>query len=297
MTVETTTPVLPRQDNVLRLNDGRMLGYAEYGDPAGVPVFSFHGLPGSRLQFRIADEPARKRGVRVISPDRPGIGLSTFQPGRKLLDWPRDVSELAHALGIERFAVSGVSGGGPYAAACAFALRERVTAAAIISGIGPMRSGKSTEGMMLTNRILFGAQRWFPPLGRLLMWLTSVAIRRGGEQGMERFMRALPEADQRVLSRPEVRAMFAEDGREAFREGARGAALENSILTRAWDFRLHDIVVPVHIWQGGADRNVPAAHARRMAEAIPNATLHFYADEGHMLIVDRIDEILATIAR
>jgi pimeloyl-ACP methyl ester carboxylesterase len=114
---------------------------------------------------------------------------------------------------------------------------------------------------------------------------------------MERFLKALPEADQRVLSRPEVRQMFTEDGREAFRDGARGAALENGIYTRAWGFRLHDIAVPVHIWQGGADRNVPEAHARRQADAIPAATLHFYPDEGHLLVVDRIDEILEAVAR
>jgi pimeloyl-ACP methyl ester carboxylesterase len=164
MTTETKTSAPSRQDNVLRLKDGRMLGYAEYGDPSGTPVFAFHGFPGSRITFRIADDAARRRGVRIIAPDRPGMGLSTFQPGRNLLDWPQDVGELADALGIDRFAVAGVSGGGPYVAACAFALRARVTVAAIISGIGPLRRGEDTKGMLPTNRLIFGAQRWVPPV-------------------------------------------------------------------------------------------------------------------------------------
>jgi pimeloyl-ACP methyl ester carboxylesterase len=295
MTTESRITAAPREDNVLRLEDGRMLGYAEYGDPAGTPVFAFHGFPGSRLQFRVAGEAARKRGVRVIAPDRPGMGLSTFQAGRKLLDWPHDVRELADALGIDRFAVVGVSGGGPYVAACAYALRGRVTRAAIISGIGPLRGANSTEGMLIANRVSFGAQRWFPPLARALLWLMSTAASRGGGKAMERFLKALPEADQRVLARPDVREMFADADREAFRGGARGAALENSIYTRAWGFRLREITVPVDVWQGGADRNVPPAHARRQAGAIPDATLHFYPDEGHMLVIDRIDEIIEAV--
>jgi pimeloyl-ACP methyl ester carboxylesterase len=120
-------------------------------------------------------------------------------------------------------------------------------------------------------------------------------LTRTGEKGMERFLRSLPEADQRVLSRPEVRQLFRDDAIEAFRGGARGAALENSIYVRPWGFHLEDIRVPVHVWQGGADRNVPPAHGRAQAEAIPGATLHFYADEGHMLVIDRIDEVLAVL--
>jgi len=104
---------------VLRLNDGRLLGYAEFGDPGGTPVMFFHGFPGSRLEGALGHEAAERAAVRMICIDRPGMGLSTFQPGRRMLDWPADVAALADALGIGRFAVGGVSGGGPYAAVCA----------------------------------------------------------------------------------------------------------------------------------------------------------------------------------
>ena len=101
------------------LPDGRELAYEEYGDPAGFPVLSFHGGLSSRLDAAPANEAARRMGVRLVSPDRPGMGLSTYQPGRRLLDWPADVTHLTDALGIGRFAVMGWSAGGPYAAACA----------------------------------------------------------------------------------------------------------------------------------------------------------------------------------
>src|SRR5690242_10978716 len=124
-----------RDSHVTVLPDGRDLGWMELGTSSGSPVFAFHGTPGSRLQFEIDDAPIRAAGLRLICPDRPGYGLSTFQPGRRLTDWPADVAYLADHLDIDRFAVLGTSGGGPHAAVCAALLGNRVTAAAIVSGV------------------------------------------------------------------------------------------------------------------------------------------------------------------
>ena len=114
----------------LRLSDGRALGYAQYGDPEGRPLFFSHGTPGSRTLAQLFDAGARRDGVRLIAPERPGFGRSDFLPDRTFADWPDDVSELADALGFDRFAVAGSSGGGPYAAACAWKLPERLTGTA-----------------------------------------------------------------------------------------------------------------------------------------------------------------------
>lgn len=107
-------------DKTINLHDGRSLGYADFGDPDGTPMFHFHGFPGSRLKAKLLSDAAGRHGVHLIGVVRPGMGLSDFQPGRKLLDWPNDVIELALDLELETFAVEGVSGGGPYAAACAY---------------------------------------------------------------------------------------------------------------------------------------------------------------------------------
>src|SRR6059036_1757124 len=109
-------------ESILTLSSGRKIGYAEFGDPEGALMFFFHGWPGSRLQGAIVDAAGKKLGLRVIAPDRPGIGLSDFQPDRKLLDWPPAIAEMAEQLGGEKFYVLGLSGGGPYVAACAYAL-------------------------------------------------------------------------------------------------------------------------------------------------------------------------------
>lgn len=121
----------------LRLRDGRLLGYAEYGDPGGPALFYFHGFPGSRLEARLGDAVAARNGVRLIALDRPGFGLSHFKPGRTISEWPDDVVELADALGIDRFAVMGVSGGGPYVAACALKIPHRLIGAAMVSSTAP----------------------------------------------------------------------------------------------------------------------------------------------------------------
>ncbi len=111
-------------DNVLQLRDGRVLGYAEYGNPNGKPVFFFHGLPGSRRQRHPDNSIARELDARIVTIDRPGYGLSDFQPDRRLLDWPDDVAQLADALNIDQFAAIGLSGGGPYLLSCAYMMPD-----------------------------------------------------------------------------------------------------------------------------------------------------------------------------
>src|SRR4030042_1974723 len=125
-------------DSSIVLWDGRHLAYAEYGDPRGKPVFLFHGIPGSRIFRPPPDDLTAANGVRLITVDRPGYGGSDFQPGRRILEWPADVCALADVLGLERFAVCGHSAGGPYVLACAAFIPQRLTAAGVISGLGPV---------------------------------------------------------------------------------------------------------------------------------------------------------------
>jgi pimeloyl-ACP methyl ester carboxylesterase len=142
-----------KTSQTIKLKDGRTLGFAEYGASDGKPVFFFHGWIGSRLDFRPNDEVARSVGARVIAIDRPGCGLSDFQPGRTILDWPGDVAELAGGLGFERFAVVGHSFGGPYVAACAYKISDRLTAAGIVAGIGPLNRPGVTRGLAALPRL------------------------------------------------------------------------------------------------------------------------------------------------
>jgi pimeloyl-ACP methyl ester carboxylesterase len=124
---------MSRINQHLQLAGGRDLGYDEHGPLDGAPLFYFHGSPSTRLEWNLlGNESLRKRlKVRVIAPDRPGLGASDFQPGRQIADWPTDVIALADRLQLSRFAILNYSGGGPYAVACALQILERLTRMAV----------------------------------------------------------------------------------------------------------------------------------------------------------------------
>ena len=285
----------PKPDNVIRLKDGRLLGYAEYGAPGGTPVIFFHGMPGSRLEGTLGHDAAARANVRLILPDRPGYGLSDFKTRRRFMDWPDDVAEVADALGIDRFAIAGISGGGPYVAACALKIPERLTRASIISGIGPFDAPGATEGMSFQNRSLFYTSRRVPIIARGILGLMATLALRFPKRMGEQMQKAMPPADRAVMEQPGMQEKFIDNLREAFRQGARGAAWEARMYARRWGFRLQDIPMPVQLWQGGQDVNVPPAMGRYQASAIPNAKLTFIEDEGHLLGVTHLEEILTAV--
>lgn len=285
-----------KSDRTLRLDDGRLLGYAIYGDPEGRPVFYFHGFPGSRLEARLADGIAARLHVRLIALDRPGFGLSDFHPRRTILGWPDDVVTLADALGIRRFAAVGVSGGGPYAAACALRIPQRVSAVSIVCGLGPLETPGSTDRMIRNNQFTFFLGHRLPWLARIFFWRIVCQVRRDPEGMLGRMIGALPDPDKAVLAKPEVKTVLTDNVVEAFRSGSRGAACELLLLTRPWGFLLKDIAVRVNLWHGEQDVSVPPSMGRYQARAIPNCRAVFYAGEGHFsLVINHMEEILSGV--
>ncbi len=275
-----------------------MLGYAIYGDPGGQPVFYFHGFPGSRLEAQLADRVAAQLGVRLIALDRPGFGLSDFKARRTIFDWPDDVIKIADALGINRFATVGVSGGGPYAAACALRIPQRLTAAAIVCGLGPLDTPNGTDRMIRTNHLIFFLGRRLPWLARLSLRCTAYQVRRNPERMLGRIIGALPDVDKAVLARPEVKTAITDNIVEAFRGGSSGAACELLLHTRPWGFLLKDIAVRVDLWHGEEDRSVPPTMGRYQASAIPNCRAIFCPREGHFsLAINHMEEILSGLLK
>jgi pimeloyl-ACP methyl ester carboxylesterase len=281
---------------VMDLPDGRELAWLEVGDPKGPPVFVFHGTPGSRLQVSFDDKPIIAAGVRFIAVDRPGYGHSTFQRGRRLADWASDVGCLADHLGVERFSVVGVSGGGPHAAVCARFLGDRMVRAGIVSGVGPLAELAAEEGMMGFNRAVTRVARRSHHLLYPAFALSASALRRWPDLALRSASRQLPAADVEVFARPEVRAAFVDDYRRASSTSARAAAQDYGLFATDWGFRLEDIDAPVSIWHGDEDRNVPIAHGRLQAGRIPGAQFYEIPGQGHMLIVDRFEDILRTVS-
>jgi pimeloyl-ACP methyl ester carboxylesterase len=280
-------------DRTIRLRDGRRLGYAEWGDAGGRPLLYFHGWPGSRVEGHLASEVARAKGFRLIAIDRPGMGLSGFQPRRTLVDWPDDVLQLAAALALDHFAVLGISGGGPYAAACAWKLSDRLTRAGIVSCLAPLDVPGATAGMSRQNRLAFQLVGRLSVLRRLLMARSGVSVRRHPDRVLESGVAAA--VDKKYLDRPDVRKILVESLSEAYRSGSRGPAWEMGLYARPWGFRVEDIRTPVYLSHGEQDANAPVTMGRYLASVIPECQATFYSGEGHLHFVDRLPEIFAGV--
>ncbi len=287
-----------KEDQVIELKDGRKLGYAEYGDFNGKPMFHFHGYVGSRLEGRFYGEKPKEHGVHMISVDRPGIGLSDFQPKRTLLDWPDDIIELADHLGLSKFAIEGISGGGPYAAACAYKIPERLTCCCIVAGIGSREMDR--KGMMSSLRMLFFFARRMPFILKVLMkgQMKTFENAEKIEKVMKKEAEKLPEPDKKLMMDKKLLDITIAEVKEAFLNGVDGPAYEGKIYARLWGFDLRDISpdLQVYIWHGGLDVNVPISMGRKMCELIPNCQGKFYPNEGHLSVAfNHIDEIFETI--
>lgn len=282
----------------IRLADRRTLACLELGDPGGAPVMYFHGFPGSRLEARLAAGSAGRLGLRLLAPDRPGFGASSFQPRRTLGAWASDVAQLADRLSFGRFAIVGVSGGGPYALACAARIPGRIDHVALVGAVAPLSGLRSTRGMLALNRLALLLAARSSPLARFAIGLTARWVRRYPERFLARMLAGAPGADRAVFSDADYRAIFSASTVEALRQGGHGVAWELTLLARPWDFKLEEVLVPVRIWQGLADNIVPAAMARRLIGKLPRSDARWLAGEGHLsLIVRHLDAVLEDLCQ
>lgn len=276
----------------LTLACGRRLAYAEFGSPNGISVMYFHGFPGSRLEAAFAERTAAFLGVRLIAVDRPGIGMSDDCHGRTILGCAQDIRELADNLGLGEFSILGVSGGAPYALACAFKLERRVRSVAIVSGVGPPEalpgaSIASTSGIGLRT---VAAAPWLAlPLASVL----GALARHASPVLLGMLSARVSHLDRQTLRDGEFRATLATSMREAFRNGRRGASMELKLLSMSWGFDLRELRVPVRIWHGGKDRVVPESMGRFLQQALPNCQATYLREHGHYsLIHDYTKQIL-----
>jgi len=233
----------------------------------------------------------------MIASDRPGFGLSDFKPRRTIPDFTRDVCELADHLGLQRFAALGVSGGGPYAAACAARIPERLSAALLVCSVAPADAPDATKGMVAVNRWLLSLAHRAPALAQCVAVVCLWAIWRRGEQVIPKQIEArLPPADKQALASPELRAALIASSVEALRKGVRAAAADGLLYGRPWGFSLQEINVPVHLWHGEKDVVVPPGMGRYLAATIPNCRASFFPHDGHFsLPFTRLREILKPV--
>lgn len=281
----------------ITLKDGRRLGYAEYGDLQGQPLFYFHGFPASRLEAQIIAAAAERNQWHVIAPDRPGYGLSDFKPKRRIVDWPDDVVELAEALNIDRFSLLGMSGGGPYALVCAWKIPSRLLGVGIMGGLGPVYETWVTRQMKWPARLGFGLAKRAPWLLPLIYGGIMARILRRSPRMMQSLLTiSAPAADHSVLERPDIEKIILASMQDALRCGSQGALLEFKLYAHPWGFPLEEISPKIDLWQGEADATVPVSHARYLEQAIPQTEAHYFPNEGHFsLPINCSDRILCAL--
>ena len=289
---------MTRLQQQFTLPDGRHLGFDEHGEPDGHPIFYFHGTPSARVEWEFfgTEELTRTLNLHIIAVDRPGMGLSDFQPNRRLTDWPTDVCALANHLRLDRFAVIGYSGGTPYAAVCAAKIPDRLSAVGLVAVIGPFNQPGLTDGINPQNLQFLQANLEKPWLARLIQRMMALAARFVPETLIAQAMKALPEPDQAIMAGPNGKQAFVHMVRESVRRGTRGPQVDTALMVSPWDFQPTDIHIPVYLWQGTKDQNAPPSMARYLAASIPKSHLRLYPEEGHLSIMaNHAEEIFRTL--
>jgi pimeloyl-ACP methyl ester carboxylesterase len=286
----------------IKAADGRTLGVAQWGDPEGSVVFALHGTPGSRFG-RHPDEAALERaGLRVVTYDRPGYGVSDRLPGRRVVDCAADVAAIADALGIDRFAVTGGSGGGPHSLAVAARLGTRITSAECAVGAAPFDAEGLDwwAGMDPQNVQEFGwAVEGEQVLQENLARLAEKDLARIAEDPSKILSDdwQLADADREKLARPDLQRVFLETMRAAYAAGVWGWVDDDLAFLTDWGFSLDEISVPVTVRYGAQDVLVPAAHGAWLGSHVLGATVVVHTDGGHLSDPDtRIEELRALVA-
>lgn len=279
---------------VHRLADGRRIGFAEYGDPDGLPAIALHGTPGSREMFALTDAAARERGVRIIAPERSGYGLSDAHHFGTLAEAASDVQAIADWLGIDRFVMIGVSGGGPYAVAAASLLKERVLRLLLVAPVGPIADCDHIR-MSHLHRFIFtrmapsahATGAFFLGLRTMIDWAPGAAY--------HLLLQRVTETDRKVLYRPEVRANLQATIGEGLRMGVEGPLQDLRLYCGKWNLALGEIAVPALMWQGSEDTIIPPDAAYHLAGELPNCRLEIIEGAGHYWVFGEIGRVLDAV--
>jgi len=298
--METELGAVPRiardgEDGRLLLGDGRVIGFREYGAADGLPILCFHGTPGSRFMFQIADSFARENGLRLIAPERAGFGLSSHAKARPLARSAEDMAALCDALGLARVAVAGVSGGAPFAVAFAAIRPDQVSAAGLVSPVGPFAGPESPGRIGPAHRLTFRVLPGVPLLYRFLFTFGRLGFLYVPQAMAALIMSRSAPSDWRILSEKRVRKNLMRGLREGVRPGVGGAVEELRCFSRPWALPFDNIAAPTILWQGLSDRNVPVSAALRLGELIPGCEVRRVDGAGHYWILRNYGHVLESV--
>lgn len=284
-----------QQPEHIILFDGRKIFFNEYGDREGTPVLYFHGFPNCRLEAGMIHSKAERIGVRIISIDRPGIGLSDFHQKRQIIDWPNDIIELADQLVIEKFSVLGVSAGAPYALACASKCSTRITTVGIVSALGSIEHKYSLrKDYIIAFKIAGVSLKAF----QRILWLNRFRYIKKPDKAhifTEKKMKELADCDRKIAQIQSVNDYIQKTQCEASIRGMKGLAYEAKLLGKPWNIKLEEISQDLDIimWHGENDNISSYLATKAIGKRIPNCCVNYYPNEGHYsLIINKTNDIL-----
>ena len=286
-------------NDVLHMRNGRKLELREYGDVAGHPVIFFHGLIGSHNQAAYIADQAREHGLRIIAPNRPGVGASEFIERARPLEAVDDIEDVAAAMGLGEFSVIGISGGTPYALAMLLRLGRRIRTVTVISGMGPTRLPGALEGMDRRRRLILAVGSRYPQVAKRGLERELVRFRADPDQFLRRLIATWSVSDRQLFERKEVYDLFMKDLHQVFTEGRGPESMAQELaIYRNYGFALKELPAYRHItlWQGLDDNIVPPAMAWQLTQALPNCEAHFVPG-GHFVAVDIAGQIITRLTQ
>jgi pimeloyl-ACP methyl ester carboxylesterase len=286
-------------ERTVQTADGRTLAVQESGDPDGIPVLVHMGSPNSRHLYPPTSADAAARGLRLISYDRPGYGGSTSSPGRDVAGCAADARAICAALGVDRVAMWGISGGGPHLLACAALLPDLVVAAASLASPAPY----GAEGL-----------DWYAGMGkdnaddfRLMqedMAASRAKIEKDREAALATPVEDLSKSLESLLTPTDAAALTGEladylswSMKDGLAPGVEGWWEDSVAFAGPWGFDLAQISVPVLVVHGRQDMFVPFGHGEWLAAHVPGAEAWLLDNDGHVTLMEnRMGEVHAWLA-
>ncbi|TPN86905.1 alpha/beta fold hydrolase [Aquimarina algicola] len=282
----------------IRLSDNRILSYSTYGPEDGIPFIVFHGSPGSRISAE--NDLCYQLGIKMIYPERPGYGNSSPNPKASFLSWATDINEFLNHLQLEKTALGGVSGGGPYAMACAAQYPHRFTSLSLISSAAPQDLPGYKNQMAISNKLGYLLNKYTPFLIRSISKSFARGLKNNPERTFNQVFKQLCEADKNIIclmKKSEAFQIAVDHLQEAFSNGVEGHVTDMKIFSRKWNIPYQEITCLIHIWHGEDDTLAPILGAKELANLLPNAKPNYIKNAGHLLTEDSkiLSQILSKV--
>ena len=284
----------PTEQHII-LPGNRKLGFAEYGNPAGFPILYCHGSQSSRLEMHYNLSFAKEKELRILTVDRPGHGISDFNPAGTILSFAQDLKVLTEKLELASYSVVGMSAGSPFALGFSYLFPEKIHKTGIISGFAPLTT-ESKKVLSKEVKTMLSLAKSMPFLLKIFLKVQAKQLAIKPKKALNNFLQIMSEPDQLVLKNEKVMEVIESMFKEAFRNGSQGVAYEiSTILVQKWGFELKEIKGRVQFWQGKEDNNVPYQWAELMTNECRHSELKLYEDEGHLIIFEHAAEIFGEL--